>query len=200
MPILIGRLFRIVNDISRRMFSTIETENQITCCVSYLRTCSKGWKFVKAWFSHLQKISTARASKFESQKHRADLVQSPETSKSTPIHERQLQNYSLLLIVIGSGHRGWHPRRRNRYRFSSSSTCLMYGRGNASGRCYPASGSRPLCPYIHVGSANQNVAWLDLRMKKKSSPHSFLSFPYADFSLAFSLPLRVRSHERGESN
>lgn len=62
--------------------------------------------------------------------------------------------YLLLLIIVGGGHGGRHPRRRDRYRFSSSSTCLMYGRGNASGRCYPASRSRPLCPYVHVVPAN----------------------------------------------
>lgn len=62
--------------------------------------------------------------------------------------------YLLLLIIVGGGHRGRHPRWWDWYRFSSSSTCLMYGRGNASGRRYPASRSRPLCPYLHLASAN----------------------------------------------
>lgn len=62
--------------------------------------------------------------------------------------------YLLLLIIVCGGHGGRHPRRRNWYRFSSSSTCLMYGRSNASGRCYPASRSRSLCPYFHIVSGN----------------------------------------------
>lgn len=90
--------------------------------------------------------------------------------------------YLLLLIIVGGGHGGRHPWRRNRYRFSSSSTCLMYGRGNASGRRYPAGRSGSFCPYVHVRSVSlqiiQNVLLSGSRQIKLAESF-FLYFRFA---------------------
>lgn len=105
--------------------------------------------------------------------------------------------YLLLLIIVCGGHGGRHPRRRNWYRFSSSSTCLMYGRSNASGRCYPASRSRSLCPYFHIVSGNNTKCRVVKPAEIKLQGFFFLfslffffvSFPSADFHVCTRRPL-----------
>lgn len=104
--------------------------------------------------------------------------------------------YLLLLIIVCGGHGGRHPRRRNWYRFSSSSTCLMYGRSNASGRCYPASRSRSLCPYFHIVSGNNTKCRVVKPAEIKLQGFFFLFFlfflvffPSADFHVCTPRPL-----------